>query len=138
MKRFLLILTLLSSVFALYAQTELADISINITGTSISQRHRPSSIIAHLMLATDVQGGLDNPESFFTNTQYADSMLSGCQWKRYDIGKMLKGDYSLPLNACETTQVISGRVQTLIFMLLGAPLEQEVLVFQMSQVHIVG
>lgn len=93
---------------------ELADISISITGTSISQRHRPSSIIAHLMLATDVQGGLDNPESFFTNTQYADSMLSGCQWKRYDIGKMLKGDYSLPLNACETTQVISGRVQTLL------------------------
>ena len=94
---------------------EIADISVSVTGTTLAKRHRPSSIIAHLMLATDVEGGLDNPELYLANTQRADSLLAHYRWTRYDVNEVLKGKYSMPEYKCETTQGISGQVKTLLW-----------------------
>lgn len=93
---------------------ERADVSISITGTSISKRHRPSSILAHLMIASDVDGGVDSPEQYLGRPEKADSMLALHRWKRYDFNRVLHADYELPRYGLETTHTISGRVRTLL------------------------
>ncbi len=93
---------------------EMADISVSVTGSTIANRHSPSSIIAHLMLATDVRGGMDAPEQYYDDTRRADSLLANRKWGRYDFDGMLKGNYSMPEYKSEETQIISGTVKTLL------------------------
>lgn len=92
---------------------ERVDVSISVTAPTPYHRHRPSSIVGHLMIATDVEGGTDNPEQYLGHAERADSMLASCRWKRYDFNRLLSGDYELPTYECETTQTIKGQVKTL-------------------------
>lgn len=92
---------------------ELADVSVSVTGTLLPRRHQPSNIVAHLMLASDVEGGIDNPEQYLGHAERADSLLAHRPWNRYDFRRVLQADYALPTFACETTQILSGVVRTL-------------------------
>ena len=90
------------------------DISVSVTGTIQQHRHRPSSIVAHLLLDTDKPGGILFPETLIEDTWQADSALSNCKWRRYDFSEVFKGNYTAPAFPCETTHAVTGRVQTLM------------------------
>ena len=93
---------------------ELADVSVSITGTTLARRHAPSSIVAHLMLASDVEGGIDQPEQYLGHAERADSLLRLHAWNRYDLKQVLHGHYAQPTYPCETTHTLSGEVHTLM------------------------
>ena len=92
---------------------ESADISISVTGTTLSHRHRPSSIVSSLLLATDMKQRVDANGLFTTDTRRADMLLANEQWTRYDFGRLLHGHYAKPKYECETTNTINGRVKAL-------------------------
>ena len=92
---------------------ESADISISVTGTTLVHRHRPSSIVASLLLGTDTKQGVDANELFTTDTRRADQLLANEQWTRYDFNRLLHGHYAKPRYECETTHTINGRVKAL-------------------------
>ena len=92
------------------AEGELADVSVSVRGVGFTPR-RQSSIVAHLLLGTDVAGGVDYPELYMDNEALADSLLLGRTWERYDFERIFRGEYANPGIGRETTAVLSGRVR---------------------------
>ncbi len=90
---------------------ERADISVAVGGTLAAKLPRPSSILAHLFLASDIEGGMDEPERYYGNTEKTDALLATKRWARYDFAKVLKGEYAVPDTRAETSQCISGEVR---------------------------
>lgn len=94
---------------------ERADLSVSVRAVGTGMRHQPSSILAHLFLATDVAGGLADAERMYGQSAAAiDTLLCGKQWARYDMRRMLSGQIVYPETPRETSNEISGRVHTLV------------------------
>ncbi len=94
---------------------ERADISVSVTSVPPGAVHKPSSILSHLFLATDMAGGLENPEQFEGCALRVDSLLRSQRWTRYDLSKVLKGHYAQPAHEREQSNSISGSVRSLLF-----------------------
>ena len=94
---------------------ERADISISVTGPITTKGHRPSSILAHLLLANDLENGTDHPEWYYDHPEAADTLVDYKPWKRYNMEKVVKGEFNRPSIAPETSQRLSGKVRTLLF-----------------------
>ena len=94
---------------------ERADLSISVTGPITTKGHRPSSILAHLLLASDVKNGIGRPEWHYDHPETTDTLIANQAWERYDIGEVAKGKLRQPTLTPESSQTLSGKVRTLIF-----------------------
>lgn len=98
---------------------EKADISVSVTSPRLLQRHRPSSIVPQLMLASDLPNGVDSPERIVEHASSVDSILARQPWRRYDFARILREDYDVARTQAETSQTIRGHVESTV---LGRPL----------------
>lgn len=93
---------------------EQADISVAVTAAASQQRHRVSSIVDHMLLLSDVEEGVGRVGQRRGSQADVDSLLAGQRWTRYDMSRVLKGDFVVPKTIRETSQTIGGRVRTLL------------------------
>ncbi|MBQ8047520.1 MAG: carboxypeptidase regulatory-like domain-containing protein [Prevotella sp.] len=91
---------------------EQADVSISVRSDGHVGRHPAASIVSHLLLSADIEGGVERPERFSGRQLSADSLLEGRLWRRYDFPRLLQGSYSMPSTARETSQTITGVVRS--------------------------
>lgn len=76
-----------------------------------------SSIVASLMLKSELGGYVEHPEYYFTDPDsitdsHLDLLLSTQGWERYDFASSLKGDMASPELPLEIGGVISGTVRS--------------------------
>lgn len=87
------------------AVTDDADISIDSLNT----------ITASLLLSSELPGYIESPGYYLQKNKesaYAlDLLMMTHGWRRYDLAKAIKGDYSLPATDFEITKEISGTVR---------------------------
>lgn len=93
---------------------ERADISVSLRRIGSWHRHQPSSILAQFFLASDVTHGLEEAEALYGRTDRVDSLLRYRKWQRYDMQKVLKGQTEQPVVARETSNLLSGKVRSLV------------------------
>lgn len=93
---------------------ERADISVSVTSSVVARRHRPSSILAHLFLSTDVAGGLEVPENYYEHLPLADRLLASGHWSRYDFSRVFSGHFVKVPVTVESSQTITGRVRSFL------------------------
>ena len=97
------------------------------------------TIFSYLLLSSDLHGPIERPGDYFNhhtaNRQaYLDLVMLTNGWRRYDVSKILKGDYPKPLYRAEKTQQITGRVTGVI----GKPKEPSIAIFHKDLSQMLG
>ncbi len=75
------------------------------------------NILTNLLLTSDLRGYIENPASYFDSRDKKagfklDLLMMTQGWRRYDIPKALAGKITRPVFKVETSQQISGKVQS--------------------------
>ncbi|WP_197027613.1 TonB-dependent receptor plug domain-containing protein [Prevotella sp. 10(H)] len=92
------------------------DFSISVTNSNDILPDSTVNILSSILLASDLKGNIESPASYFrgdlTNAHPGLDLLMMTQgWRRYNIGRILKGDPESPAIMPETSQTISGIVK---------------------------
>jgi len=77
------------------------------------------NIFSYLLLSSDLRGHIEKPAEYFNkeNTnrkEYLDLIMLTNGWRRYDLGKILKGDHLKIQHPVEKEQRITGQVMGII------------------------
>ncbi|NDW11635.1 hypothetical protein D0T50_01875 [Bacteroides sp. 214] len=77
------------------------------------------TILSSLLLTSELNGYIASPGYYFENndaerTQALDCLMLTHGWRRYDIPKVVKGEFTEPAIQAEVSQTISGMVKTLV------------------------
>ncbi|MBQ3382852.1 MAG: hypothetical protein IJG54_05940 [Bacteroidales bacterium] len=95
------------------------DFSVSVTDDS----HSPymgteDNIISYMLLSSELKGYIENPQSYFDTSRdfhereaEVDLLMMTQGWQYYDLSKIFKGQYEMPLFGKEYIQTISGRVR---------------------------
>jgi hypothetical protein len=95
------------------------DFSVSVTDDS----HAPylgteDNIVSYMLLSSELKGYIENPQSYFDETRDfhereadADLLMMTQGWQYYDLSKIFKGQYEMPLFGKEYIQTVSGRVK---------------------------
>ena len=89
--------------------------SIAVTDRSAIPLRTAGDIYSTLVLSSELRGVIEEPDYYF-NAQHADAaqaldeLLLTQGWRRYDVPKLLQGEYEEPRNPLEVGQEIAGRV----------------------------
>lgn len=92
--------------------------SVAVTDGSLIEADSSANIMTELLLASDLRGYIEDPAWYFTpgndDARWGLEALMLTQgWRRYDIPKLLKGEYTTPKDYLELGDEIAGRVITL-------------------------
>ncbi len=93
-----------------------ANLSVSVTDDRHVDANSNESILSSLLLTSEIRGYIPNPNFYFeTGSVKAnvalDLLMLTHGWRRYDISKLLKGEYEEPTKAeLEVGQEISGQV----------------------------
>jgi len=76
------------------------------------------TIISTLLLSSELKGYIESPGYYFNPANpkaepYLDLLLMTQGWRRYDIPKVIKGEYTYPAYMAEESLAISGKVTRL-------------------------
>lgn len=91
------------------------DFSIAVTDRSTVPPRTAGDIYSTLVLSSELRGVIEEPDYYF-NAQHADAaqaldeLLLTQGWRRYDVPKLLRGEYEEPHDPLEAGQEIAGRV----------------------------
>jgi hypothetical protein len=90
--------------------------SISVTDDNDLQPDTTTSILASMLLASDLKGYVESPNDYFTSqsatTAFAlDALLMTQGWKRYRVDSLLQGHYELPSTRVEVGNFISGMLK---------------------------
>ena len=98
--------------------------SVSVTSDSEVMPDTASSILTHLLLASDLRGTIENPAFYFQNSsssaQALDLLMRTQGWRRYSMAAMAKECLSMPATPVEAGAEISGTVKNT---LTGRPVE---------------
>lgn len=89
------------------------------------------NIFSYLLLSSDLPGTIEEPASYFDNNnpqrkEHLDLLMLTHGWRRYDLSKILKGEFPLLRYKVENTQRITGGVLGVI----GKAKNTSVMIFQ--------
>lgn len=92
------------------------DFSVAVTDDKEVKTDIESNILTTLLLTADLKGYIEQPAYYFQKNnrkaaQALEALMMTQGWKRYDIPKVLKAEYSQPQEELEIGQQISGRVK---------------------------
>lgn len=91
------------------------DFSIAVTDRSAIPLRTAGDIYSTLVLSSELRGVIEEPDYYF-NAQHADAaqaldeLLLTQGWRRYDVSKLLRGEYEEPRDPLVAGQEIAGRV----------------------------
>ena len=95
------------------------DFSVSVTDDS----HAPylgseDNIVSYMLLSSELKGYIENPQSYFDDSRdihereaEVDLLMMTQGWQYYDLSKIFKGQYEMPLYGKEYIQTVSGRVK---------------------------
>ena len=91
------------------------DYAVSVTDDRSVQLDSASAICVNLLLQSELQGRISNPEYYFADdatyrTDHLDLLMMTQGWRRYDLSQVLRGHLAEPQYPIEREQVISGRV----------------------------
>ena len=89
------------------------------------------NIFSYLLLSSDLRGNIEKPGEYFDKTsaehrEHLDLIMLTNGWRRYDISKILKGEFPELRYKVENTQRITGSVSGVI----GKAKDPSVMIFQ--------
>ncbi len=89
------------------------------------------NIFSYLLLSSDLKGPIEQPAVYFNKEEsnrhaFLDLIMLTNGWRRYDVGKIFKGDHPKLQHPIETTQRITGRVSGL----LGRVKDPSIIIFK--------
>ncbi len=92
--------------------------SVAVTDKIMAGPDGTSDIFTELLLASDLRGYVEDPAWYFSpdNGQAAlglEALMLTQGWRRYDVPKMLKGEFHKPTEYLELGDAVSGKVITL-------------------------
>ena len=92
------------------------DFAISVTDRSAAGRSSSGDIYSTLLLSSELRGVVEDPDWYFApdNAEGAaglDELLLTQGWRRYDVPKLLRGEYSEPHYPLEAGQEIAGRIE---------------------------
>lgn len=98
------------------SKPSLADFSISITDDADVKPDTCINILSSLLLTSELKGYIESPAYYFANINYKtkanlDFLMMTQGWSRYDVAKILKGDYERPEAYLELGPAISGTVK---------------------------
>lgn len=99
----------------------LANFSISITDDNDVKPDSCMNILSSLLLTSELKGYIESPAYYFTDVKvetvaYLDLLMMTQGWSRYDVSKILKGEYEMPKSYLELGPEISGIVKGGILM----------------------
>lgn len=91
------------------------DYAVSVTDDRSVQLDSASAICVNLLLQSELQGRINNPEYYFVDGKaeraaHLDLLMMTQGWRRYDVSQTLRGHLTEPQYPIEQTQVVSGRV----------------------------
>ena len=93
---------------------EFAFLSLSVTDDGITHGRHSPSLWSQLLLTSDVQGFVPQPDDYFTpvvQSAMLDLLMMVNGWRRYDLPSVLKGRYAQPSVPHEYSQSVEGRVR---------------------------
>jgi len=95
---------------------QFANLSVSITDDNDVKIDTCINILSTLLLTSDLKGYVESPAYYFSDNKSdkqnkLDLLMMTQGWSRYDIPKVLKGDFSRPTSYLELGQYISGQVK---------------------------
>jgi len=99
----------------------IASLSVSITDDKDIKPDTCVNILSTLLLASELKGYIESPAYYFYNNRTdrqnkLDLLMMTQGWSRYDVEKILKGDFQKPKGYLEMGQYISGIAKGGIFM----------------------
>ena len=91
------------------------DYAVSVTDDRSVQLDSASAICVNLLLQSELQGRINNPEYYFVDGKaehaaHLDLLMMTQGWRRYDVSQTLRGHLTEPQYPIELAQVVSGRV----------------------------
>ncbi len=99
----------------------MASFSVSVTDDKDIKPDTCVNILSTLLLTSEVKGYIESPVYYFSDMNVdkagkLDLLMMTQGWSRYDVEKVLKGDFERPKNYLELGQYISGSVKGGLFM----------------------
>ena len=100
---------------------QIASLSVSITDDKDVEIDTCINILSSLLLASDLKGYIESPAYYFSDNNFdkqskLDLLMITQGWSRYNVAKILKGDFDRPGSYLELGQYISGTVKGGLFM----------------------
>jgi len=93
------------------------NFSVSVTSDKEVAPDTTTSILAHLLLTSDLHGFIENPAYYFQNNYSSalalDLLMMTQGWRRYNVADLTQGRYSKPASSQITGVEISGSVRNL-------------------------
>ena len=90
--------------------------SVSVTDNGIVDTEEHVSVVSSLLLSSEIKGGVENPEYYFSGAADAgdalDALLMTQGWRRYDIPAVVRGEMAYPQSAIEIGQTVSGTIKS--------------------------
>lgn len=100
---------------------QIASFSVSVTDDKNIKPDTCVNILSTLLLTSDLKGYIESPAYYFSGNESGkynklDLVMMTHGWSRYDVKKILKGDFEKPKSYLELGQFISGTVKGGFFM----------------------
>jgi len=100
---------------------QIASLSVSITDDKDIKPDSCVNILSSLLLTSELKGYIESPAWYFRGVNNdkmlkLDLLMMTQGWSRYNVGRMLKGDFDKPKSYLELGQFISGTVKGGFFM----------------------
>ena len=92
-----------------------AHFSVAITDDQDIAVDEYTTIQSSLLLSSELKGYIENPSYYLHDPTAMDLLMMTHGWRRYNIPEVVKGNMEFPQIPYQTSQEISGKVQTLAF-----------------------
>ena len=96
-----------------FADSTSGNIAVSVTDDRTIQADSTLSILSNLLLQSDLQGRVNNPQWYFlspSRNKELDLLMMTQGWRRYDVPHAMLGRTVTPKYPLEIGQVLSGRV----------------------------
>ena len=98
-----------------FTDTIAGDFAVSVTDDRTIAIDRTTSILANLLLQSDLQGRINNPAWYFNSSDRSkvlDMLMMTQGWRRYDVPHALIGKGVTPQFPIEQGQALSGTIRT--------------------------
>ena len=96
------------------------DFAISITDDNQVIPDTTSNIQTYILLTSELKGFVSNPIHYFQEKSLrraieTDILMMTKGWKRYQVPKVIRGEFDIPQIMAEKSQTISGKVESVLF-----------------------
>lgn len=96
------------------------NFSVSVIDNNDIKLNNSNNIVSYLLLSSDLKGYIESPAAYLTkddrtNKLNLDYLMLTQGWRRYNMEKVIKGEYETPTIEPELSQTLSGRIQGKLF-----------------------